>query len=93
MSTLANYDDAILFYSLGVLKPFRTSLEKASWQAGATPGRCFFADARQANGDAARGAGVKDVRFESVRGLDSDVETTGPLCPCPSRGRSEGRER
>ena len=50
---LVHFDDAILSYKLGVLKPSETFFERGLPQVASTPDQCFFTDDRQENVEAA----------------------------------------
>ena len=76
---LAHFDDAILSYRVGVLKPSAAFFERGLQQVGATPDQCFFTDDRQDNVEAARGVGIEAVRFESVLGLEASLTRRGLL--------------
>lgn len=78
-SALAHFDDPILSFRLGVLKPSPTFFEKGLRLIGATPDQCLFADDRQDNVDAARGVDMEAVVFESVSGLEADLKSLGLL--------------
>ena len=76
---LAHFDDAILSYQVGVLKPSAAFFERGLQQVGATPDQCFFTDDRQDNVEAARGVGIEAVRFESALGLEASLTQRGLL--------------
>ena len=76
---LAQFDDAILSYRQGVLKPSATFFERGLQELGATLDQCFFTDDRQDNVEAARRTGIEAVRFESVPGLEAHLKSTGLL--------------
>lgn len=70
---LRHFDDAVLSYRVGALKPSPVVFEEAIARAECTPKECFFTDDIQAYVDAARGHGMDAVRFESREQLEAEL--------------------
>ena len=77
---IATFDDFLLSYELGVLKPDPEFYEKGLAKLGLTPDQCFFTDDRQNNVDSAISVGIQSVRFESVHQLETALEALGVSC-------------
>jgi putative hydrolase of the HAD superfamily len=71
---ITTFDDFLLSYELGVLKPDAEFFVKGLKKLGLTPDQCFFTDDRQNNVDSAISVGIHAVLFESVAQLESDLE-------------------
>jgi putative hydrolase of the HAD superfamily len=74
---LRHFDDFVLSYEVGVMKPDVGIYEAAVRRAAAAPGECFFVDDKQVNVDAARAAGIDAVRFEGPEQLESELRARG----------------
>ena len=77
---IATFDDFLLSYELGVLKPDPEFYEKGLAKLGLTPDQCFFTDDRQNNVDSAISVGIQSVNFESVPQLETALEALGVSC-------------
>lgn len=62
---LEHFDELVLSYEVGAMKPSPAIYEAAVERAGCLPGECFFADDIPAYVEGARRAGIDAVRFES----------------------------
>lgn len=70
---LRHFDDFVLSYEVGAMKPDAKIYDEAIRRAGAPAGECFFVDDKQINVDAARRAGMDAVRFESRDELERQL--------------------
>ena len=74
---LEHFDDFVLSYEVGVMKPDPKIYDEAIRRAGAPAGECFFVDDKQINVDAARQAGIDAVRFENRDELERQLRNRG----------------
>ena len=74
---LGLFDDFVLSYEIGVMKPDPGIYEEAIRRAGAPAGECFFVDDKQINVDAARRAGIDAECFESRDELERQLRDRG----------------
>ena len=74
---LRHFDDFVLSYEVGVMKPDAGIYAEALRRAGVPPSECFFVDDKQVNVDAARKAGIDAVRFEGRERLESQLSERG----------------
>ncbi|MDA1311904.1 MAG: HAD family phosphatase [Acidobacteria bacterium] len=74
---LRHFDDFVLSYEVGVMKPDAGIYSEAVRRTGAPPPECFFVDDKQINVDAAREAGIDAVRFEGHERLESELRQRG----------------
>ena len=74
---ITTFDDFLLSYELGVLKPDPDFFEKGLAKLGLSVDQCFFTDDRQNNVDSALSVGIQAVRFESVPQLEAALKTLG----------------
>lgn len=76
---LRHFDDYVLSYELGVMKPDAAIYEAAVAKAGCRPEECFFTDDGEVNVDGARRAGIDAVQFLSVEKLREDLRARAIL--------------
>jgi putative hydrolase of the HAD superfamily len=74
---IATFDDFLLSYELGVLKPDPEFFEKGLAKLGLSPNQCFFTDDRQNNVDSATSVGIQSARFETVDQLITELSALG----------------
>lgn len=74
---ITTFDDFLLSYELGVLKPDLDFFEDGLAKLDLTPDQCFFIDDRQNNVDSALSVGIQAVRFESVPRLKAELKALG----------------
>lgn len=74
---LRRFDDFVLSYEVGAMKPDAKIYAEAIRRAGASAEECFFVDDKQINVDAARQAGIDAVRFESRDRLECQLRDRG----------------
>lgn len=70
---LRHFDDYILSYQVGALKPSAIIYQEAIARARCRPEECFFTDDIAAYVDAARGHGIDAVQFVSLAELESEL--------------------
>jgi epoxide hydrolase-like predicted phosphatase len=70
---LGHFDDFVLSYEVGALKPDAEIYQKAIQRAGCRPEECFFTDDIAINVDAARDNGMDAVRFQSAPQLEEEL--------------------
>jgi glucose-1-phosphatase len=80
-TTLALFDQLVLSYEVGHIKPSREFYLACAQAAGANPGDCVFIDDLLENVEGARCAGLEGVLFESTEGLVRDLEALGVSVP------------
>ena len=73
------FDDFVLSYQVGALKPDAEIYRKAIQRAGCRPDECFFTDDIAINVDAARENGMDAVQFLSAAQLEEELKTRGVL--------------
>jgi putative hydrolase of the HAD superfamily len=76
---LGCFDDFVLSYRVGVLKPSLAIYEEAVRAAGCLSGECFFTDDKAENIEGAMTAGLDAVRFEGWPKLEQDLRQRGVL--------------
>jgi putative hydrolase of the HAD superfamily len=76
---LGRFDDYILSYQVGALKPSAEIYREAIARAQCRPEECFFTDDILAYVEAAREQGIDAVQFLSLAQLESDLRTRGVL--------------
>lgn len=74
---LAEFDDAILSFRVGMMKPALSIFEEAVARSGCAPEETFFIDDIEANVRAARSVGIPSVRFESEEQLLAEFKKRG----------------
>ncbi|MCS6952279.1 MAG: HAD family phosphatase [Bryobacterales bacterium] len=74
---LRHFDDHVLSYEMGYLKPAPEIYRAAIARAGCAPEEIFFTDDLEANVEAARREGIDAVRFESAEQLKRELERRG----------------
>ena len=74
---LDHFDEYVLSYEVGVMKPERRIFEEAVARAGCAAGECFFTDDLEENVEAARDAGLDAAQFLSAEQLLSELRTRG----------------
>lgn len=76
-SLLKHFDDYVLSYQVGSLKPEPEIYQAALERAKTRPQRCFFTDDNPINVQAARELGIDAVTFESFEKLKDDLRKRG----------------
>lgn len=76
---LKHFDDFVLSYQVGALKPDAEIYREAIQRAGCRPEECFFIDDLAVNVDAARDNGMDAVQFLSAKQLEEDLRVRGAL--------------
>ncbi len=74
---LRHFDDFILSYQVGAMKPSPEIFQAAIARAGCRPEECFFTDDIEAYVDAARSQGMDGVQFHSAAQLASELRARG----------------
>ena len=74
---MRHFDDFILSYVVGVMKPDPEIYREAIARAGAEPGECVFADDTEENVAGARREGLDAFQFESERQLIRELRRRG----------------
>jgi len=74
---LRHFDDFVLSYEVGVMKPDAGIYAEAVRRAGAAAAECFFVDDKQVNVDAARKAGIDAVRFQGRETFERQLRERG----------------
>ncbi|HAL48898.1 MAG: HAD family phosphatase [SAR202 cluster bacterium] len=77
--TIGLFEDFVLSFEIGELKPDSEFFDHCLNQLGAQPDQCFFTDDRQDNVDSAKSVGIHAVRFESVPQIESELVAIGIL--------------
>lgn len=72
-TVLGRFDDFVLSYRIGAMKPSRAIYSEGVRAAGCLPGECFFTDDKAENVEAAVSAGLDAVRFEDWPKLERDL--------------------
>jgi putative hydrolase of the HAD superfamily len=70
---LRHFDEFVLSYEVGALKPLPLIYQRAVEAAGCTPGECFFTDDIQSYVDGALSYGIDAVRFESAAQIEREL--------------------
>jgi FMN phosphatase YigB (HAD superfamily) len=76
---LGHFDDFVLSYEVGALKPEAEIYLEAIQRAGCRPEECFFTDDIAINVEAARTNGMDAVQFLSAAQLEEELRTRGLL--------------
>ena len=76
---LEHFDDFVLSYEVGALKPEAEIYRHAIQRAGCRPEECFFTDDIASNVEAARNNGMEAVQFLSAVQLEEELRTRGLL--------------
>ncbi|MDP7534614.1 MAG: HAD family phosphatase [SAR202 cluster bacterium] len=76
---LGLFDDFVLSFEIGALKPDAKFYHRALTQLGVRAEQCFFTDDRQNNVDTANAVGIRSVLFESPAQLESELTEIGIL--------------
>jgi len=74
---LRHFDDYVLSYQVGALKPSPRIYQEAVARAACPPGECFFTDDVLANVEAARDQGIDAVQFTSCAQLQEELRARG----------------
>jgi putative hydrolase of the HAD superfamily len=70
---LGHFDDFVLSYEVGALKPDAKIYQEAIQRSGCLPGECFFTDDIAINVEAAREHGIDAVQFLSAGQLQEEL--------------------
>lgn len=73
------FDDFVLSYEIGFLKPSLEIFRAAVSKAGCAANECFFTDDKEANVAGARKFGINAVQFESAEQFEREIKTLGLL--------------
>lgn len=74
---LGHFDDFVLSYQLGAMKPAPRIYHEAITRAGSRPEECFFVDDMAENVEAARRQGMDAEQFLSAEKLVRDLKARG----------------
>jgi putative hydrolase of the HAD superfamily len=74
---LRHFDDYVLSYEVGAMKPSPRIYREAIARAACEPGECFFTDDIAEYVEGARAAGMDAVRFESAAQIDAELAKRG----------------
>jgi len=74
-----HFDDFVLSYEVGALKPDARIYREAIRRAGCRPEECFFTDDIAINVEAARDHGIDAVQFFSAEQLEEELKARGVL--------------
>jgi FMN phosphatase YigB (HAD superfamily) len=74
---LGHFDDYVLSYEVGALKPSARIYEEAIGRAGCRPAECFFTDDIPLYVAAAKEAGMDAVVFESAGQIERELRARG----------------
>ena len=74
-----HFDDFVLSYQVGALKPEPEIYQEAIQRAGCRPDECFFTDDIAVNVEAARNHGMDAVQFLSAEQLEQELKARGLL--------------
>ena len=74
-----HFDDFVLSYQVGALKPEPEIYQEAIQRAGCRPDECFFTDDIAVNVEAARNNGMDAVQFLSAEQLERELKARGLL--------------
>ena len=74
---LRHFDDFVLSYEVGAMKPSPVIYREAIVRAGCEPGECFFTDDIAEYVEGARAAGIDAVQFESAAQIDAELAKRG----------------
>ena len=76
---LRHFDDHVLSYQVGAMKPSPQIYREAVARAGCKPEECFFTDDVAANVEAALHEGIDAVQFESAEQVQEALRVRGVL--------------
>lgn len=76
---LRHFDEYVLSYQVGALKPSARIYREAIARANCRPDECFFTDDMAAYTDAARRHGIDAVQFQSLAQLESELRKRSVL--------------
>lgn len=76
---MRHFNECVLSYEVGALKPHAEIYEKAIARAGCSAGECFFTDDLAPNVEAARKLGMDAVQFASAAQLEEEFKARGLL--------------
>src|SRR5712691_4086020 len=74
---LRHFDDYVLSYEVGAMKPSARIYEEAIARAGCEPAECFFTDDIPEYVAGARKAGIDAVQFESAAQIECELRKRG----------------
>ena len=74
---IEEFDDYVLSYEVGSMKPAPEIYLEAVRRAGCAAGECFFADDKEENVDAAGRLGIDAVRFTDEKALQAELRERG----------------
>lgn len=74
---LGHFEDAVLSYEVGALKPAPEIYREAIARAGCAPGECFFTDDIAAYVEGARREGIDAVQFQGLERLEGELRARG----------------
>jgi len=74
-----HFDDFVLSYEVGAMKPDAQIYQEAIQRAGCRPVECFFTDDIAINVEAARNNGMDAVQFLSAAQIEAELRTRGAL--------------
>ncbi len=74
---LEEFDDYVLSYEVGSMKPAPQIYREAVSRAGCSAGECFFADDKQENVEAAGRLGIDSVLFTDESALQTELRKRG----------------
>ena len=81
VKTLALFNEFIVSYQVGVLKPNPRIYQEALRRSGLPARACVFVDDRSANVDGAARLGIHAVHFQSPAQLEDDLLQLGTVIP------------
>jgi glucose-1-phosphatase len=74
--TILNYfDDFVLSYNVGAVKPSEQIYNEAIKSANCLPNECFFTDDRLPNVEGAKNVGINAILFETAENFLQDLKT------------------
>jgi FMN phosphatase YigB (HAD superfamily) len=76
---LRHFDDRVLSYRVGAMKPSPRIYQEAIARSGCAPGECFFTDDVAAFVDGARREGIDAVLFQSAVQIEEELKARGVL--------------
>lgn len=81
VATLSVFDEFIVSYQVGVMKPDPRIYQEALRRSGLPAGACLFVDDRPANVEGAARLGIHAVQFESPAQFANDLLRLGIVVP------------
>ena len=76
---LRHFDDRVLSYKVGAMKPSAAIYQEAVARAGCRPEECFFTDDVAAYVEGARREGIDAVQFQSAAQVEGELQARGVL--------------